>query len=106
MEVESIAREKSNHEPSEFCEVDTATARAAYRSAFESLRLTQQQLLLGKVDEVGDVLWSGCPRWVLQHPRTRPTVEGIREDIVRPDEPTNVGDEQKAEEQVWSSCSP
>ena len=68
-------------EPVRFREVDPATAKAAYRSALENLNLTQQELLLGKVDEEGDILWSGCPRWLFKHPGTWPTVDGIIDDI-------------------------
>jgi hypothetical protein len=64
-------------EPIRFREVDPATANAAYRSAFENLNLTPQELPLGKVDEEGDIVWSGCPRWLLKHPGTLPTVDGI-----------------------------
>ena len=60
---------------------DAATGKAACRTALESLDLTPQELLVGKVDEDGDILWSGCPRWLLKHPRTRPTVDGITDDI-------------------------
>ena len=70
-----------------FCEVDAETARAAYRSALESLNLTPEELLLGKVDETGDILWSGYPRWLSRHPGTLPTVEGIIEDIFGHEDP-------------------
>jgi hypothetical protein len=68
-------------EPIRFREVHPATAKAAYRSAFENLKLTPQELLLGKVDEEGDILWSGCPRWLLEHPGPLPTVDGIIDEI-------------------------
>jgi hypothetical protein len=69
-------------EPIRFREVDPAAAKAAYRSAFENLNLTPQELLLGKVDEDGDILWSGCPRWLLKHPGTLPAVDGIIDAIL------------------------
>ena len=74
------------HESGRFREVDAETAKAAYRSALERLDLTPEELLLGKVDEDGDILWSGYPRWLFKHPRTLPTVEGIVEDMFGPDE--------------------
>jgi hypothetical protein len=66
-----------DHEPLSFREVDPATAKDAYRSAFENLSLTPQELLLGKVDEEGDILWSGCPRWLSKHPGSLPAIDGI-----------------------------
>ena len=68
-------------QPIRFREVDPATTKAAYRSAFENLNLTPQELLLGRVDAEGDILWSGCPRWLLKHPGTLPTVDGIIDEI-------------------------
>lgn len=66
---------------SEFREVDAASNRAALQAALESLNLTPEELLLGKVDEDGDIVWSGCPRWLSTHPRTLPTIDGVIEDI-------------------------
>jgi hypothetical protein len=75
------------HESDSFGEVDAETARAAYLPALESLDLTPEELLLGKVDEAGDILWSGSPRWLLAHPGTLPTVEGIIEDVCGREDP-------------------
>jgi hypothetical protein len=49
------------HERMRFRHADAATGKAGYRRALESLDLTPQELLLGKVDEDGDILWSGRP---------------------------------------------
>jgi hypothetical protein len=75
-------------EPIRFGEVDPATAKVAYRSAVESVNLTAQELLLGKVDEEGDILWSGCPRWLSKHPGTLPAVDGIIDEIFGTEEST------------------
>jgi hypothetical protein len=64
-----------------FRRADTAADKAAYRSALENLDLTPQELLLGEVDENGDILWSGCPRRLFEHPRTWPAVEWIVDDV-------------------------
>ena len=64
-------------EPIRFGEVDPASANAVYRSAFEDINLTPHELLVGKVDEEGDIVWSGCPRWLLKHPGSLPAVDGI-----------------------------
>ena len=64
---------------------DAATGKAAYRTGLESLDLTPQELLVGKVDEDGDILWSGRPRRLFEHPRTPPTVDGIIDDIFTPE---------------------
>jgi hypothetical protein len=68
-------------ERNRFRHSDAATGRAAFRTALEGLDLTPQKLLLGKLDEHGDILWSGCPRWLLQHPGTWRTIDGIIDDI-------------------------
>ena len=83
-------------EPIRFREVDPATANDAYRSAFENLDLTAQELLLGKVDEEGDILWSGCPGWLLTHPGSLPTVDGIIDEIFGAEGPT-AGDRDRGE---------
>ena len=75
------------HEQTDFHEVDAATGKSAYRTALESLHLTEQELLLGKVDENGDILWSGSPRWLFKHPGTWPTVDGVVDDIFGADGP-------------------
>ncbi len=64
-----------------FRHADAATGKAAYQTALERLDLTPQELLLGKVDDDGDILWSGCPRSLFEHPRIWPTVDGIIDDI-------------------------
>ena len=78
-------------EPPEFREVDAATAKVACGSALETLNLTPGELLVGEVDEDGDIVWSGCPRWFVRHPGTMPTIEGIVEDIVGPDRASDAG---------------
>lgn len=75
------------HEGDTYRDVDAKTAKAVYRSAFERLNLTPEELLLGKADETGHVLWSGYPRWLLKHPGAMPTAEGIIEDMFGPGEP-------------------
>ena len=79
-----------------FREVDPATAKAAYRLAFENLNLTSQELLLGKVDEEGDILWSGCPRWLLKHPGSLPKADGIIDEIFGA-EGSTAGDRDRGE---------
>jgi hypothetical protein len=85
-----------DHEPISFHEVHPATAKAAYHSAFENLNLTPQELLLGKVDEEGDILWTGCPRWLSKHPGTLPTLDGIIDETFRADGST-AGDRERGE---------
>ena len=68
-----------------FRRVDAGAGEAAYRTGLESLELTPEELLLGKVDEDGDLLWSGCPRSLFKRPRTWPTVERIVDDIFGPE---------------------
>lgn len=85
-----------DHEPISFREVDPATAKDAYRLAFENLNLTPQELLLGKADEEGDILWSGCPRWLSKRPGTLPTVDGITDAILGAEGPT-AGDRERGE---------
>jgi hypothetical protein len=91
MEVIVVAEDKclpnngGEGESSEFREVDADTARAAYKKALGSLGLTPEELLLGKVDDDGEIIWSGCPQWLFKHPRTLPTVDGIINDIFGPE---------------------
>lgn len=61
-----------------FRHADAATGKAAHRTALER---TPQELLLGEVDEDGDILWSGCPRSLFEHPCIWPTVDGIIDDV-------------------------
>lgn len=75
------------HDSHRYDEVDAKTARAAYGSAFETLDLTPEELLLGKVDENGDILWSGYPRWLAKHPGTLPTADRIIQDMFGPEDP-------------------
>lgn len=75
------------HDGHRYDEVDARTAKAAYQSAFERLDLAPEELLLGKVDENGDILWSGYPRWLVKHPGTLPTADGIIEDMLGPVDP-------------------
>jgi hypothetical protein len=76
-------------EPIHFRHADAATGKAAYRTALETLDLTPQELLLGKVDEDDDILWSGCPRSLFEHPRTWPTVDWIIEEVFGAERPAN-----------------
>jgi hypothetical protein len=91
MEVIVVVKDKCSlnddgeGESSEFREVDADTARAAYKKALGSLGLTPEELLVGKVDDDGEIIWSGCPRWLFKHPRTLLTVDGIINDIFGPE---------------------
>jgi hypothetical protein len=75
------------HELDRFHEVDPQSAKAGLQAALESLNLSPEELLLGKVDEHGDLLWMGCPRWLRAHPGTLPTVDGIIDEIFGTDGP-------------------
>lgn len=70
-------------------EVDATTAKSGLRATLESL--TPAELVLGKVDEQGEIVWSGCPRWFRNHPRTMPTVDGIIDDIFGSDAADQTG---------------
>lgn len=75
----------AEREARQFREVDAAAAKDAYRAALEGLDLTPEELLLGKVDKEGEIVWSGSPRSLFKHPRTMSTIEGIVEAIFGPD---------------------
>jgi hypothetical protein len=64
-----------------FREVDPEPFAAALRDALA--RRSEAELLLGKVSEEGDFVWSGCPRWMFDPKRrgTRPTVDAMIEDL-------------------------
>ena len=77
-----------------FREVEPETFAAALREAI--VGLAEAELLLGKISEEGDILWSACPRWLLKHPGTLPTVDGIINEIFGAEGPT-AGDRDRGE---------
>jgi hypothetical protein len=83
--------ETTRDEPVRFVEVDPVAFLAALRPVLSSL--TEEERLLGKVTEDGDIVWSGCPRWLFTHPRSWPTADGIADEAVGADGAT--ADERK-----------